>query len=436
MSINAINSLLDNGTINEDTRSAINEAWESQLAEARETVRSELREEFARRYDHDKNTMVVALDTMVTEALQEELADFTQEKQELKEDRIKFKKFVRESSNKFNQFMVNKLAEEIKQLRNDRKVQNEGFKTLEKFVAEQLSSEINELENERQALAEDRIKFKKFVRESTEKFNSFMVEKLSEEIKQIRNDRKVQTVGFKNLEKFVFEQLSTEIGHFAKDRQIVEETKVQLVIGAKQKMSEMQKAFVSKSAKLVKEAVTKSLESELTQLNEDIKVARENMFGRRLFEAFAGEFTATHLNENKEIAKLSSLVKAKNRQLEEAKAIAVKASKLVEAKDREVKIIRESAQRTSTIAELLKPLSKDKANVMSELLEGVQTNKLRSVYDKYLPSVLNETKSTDKPKVTVLNETRKVVSGDKTAKPNVQYESDNVFEIKRLAGLK
>jgi hypothetical protein len=216
----------------------------------------------------------------------------------------------------------------------------------------------------------------------------------------------------------------------------VVETKVKLIAGARVKMAEMQTAFVAKSAQLVKEAVTQSLESELTQLKEDIQIARENMFGRRLFEAFASEFTATHLNENKEIAKLSSLVKAKNRQLEEAKSVAVKASKLVEAKDREVKIIQESAQRKTTIAELLKPLSKDKANVMSELLEGTQTDRLRSVYDKYLPSVLNETKSNDKPKAKPLMENRTVVSGDKTAKPSVQYDTDNVVDIKRLAGLK
>jgi hypothetical protein len=198
----------------------------------------------------------------------------------------------------------------------------------------------------------------------------------------------------------------------------------------------MQKTFVSRSAVLVKEAVTKSLESELTQLKEDIQIARENMFGRRLFEAFASEFTVTHLNENKEIAKLTALVKAKNRQLEEAKTLVTKASKLVESKDREVKVIQETAERKQVIAELLKPLNKEKASIMSDLLENVQTNKLRSVYDKYLPAVLNEKKEVSKPQAQTLTEGRKEVTGDKTAKPTVQYDADNVIAIKRLAGLK
>ena len=365
--LNAIKPLVDSGIINEDTRLAITEAWEAQLAEAKEKVRSELREEFARRYEHDKSVMVGALNKMVTESLEVEIAEFKDEKQALAEDRVKFKKHMRESSNKFGKFMVEKLAEEIKELRKDRKIQTESLGKLEKFVMQQLAGEISE---------------------------------------------------------------------FAKDKKDIVETKVRLITGAKAKLAEMQKSFVARSADLVKNAVTNSLESELTQLKEDIQVARENMFGRRLFEAFASEFTATHLNENKEISKLTSLVKAKNRQLEEAKKIASKSIKLVESKDREMKVIQEDVSRKQVLAELLNPLNKEKQSVMKDLLENVQTNKLRSVYDKYLPAVLNNTKAEQTPKATVLVESRKEVTGDKSAKPQVQYDTDNVIEIKRLAGLK
>ena len=363
-------SLIDSGIINEETRQEITEAWEAQLAEAKEVVRGELREEFARRYEHDKSVMVEALDKMVTEALQEEIAEFREEKKALAEDRVKFNKFMRGSSSKFNDFMVEKLAEEIKELRKDRKIQAEGFKKMERFVMHQLSNEINE---------------------------------------------------------------------FAKDKKDVVETKVRLIAGAKKKLGEMQTAFIARSSKLVKEAVTSSLKSELTQLKEDIQVARENMFGRRLFEAFSSEFSVTHLNDNKEIAKLQSLVKAKNRQLEEAKRVAETSTKLVESKNREIKVIQESVNRKKVLAELLSPLNKAKASVMADLLEGVQTNKLRSVYDKYLPAVLNETKPVSKgssDSKAVLTETKRAMTGDKTAKPSVQYDTDNVVAIKRLAGLK
>ena len=432
----AINSLLESGGLNADTREAITEAWEAQLAEAKEVARSELREEFARRYEHDKSVMVEALDKMVTESLTQEIAEFKDEKQALAEDRVKFQDYMRGSSNKFNDFMVEKLAEEIKELRRDRKIQKEGMAKLETFVMRHLAGEIAEFNTEKQGLAEDRVKFQSFMRESSSKFNKFMATHLAEEIQELRKDRTIQTESVGKLEKFVMNQLAGEIGEFAKDKQDLAETKVRLITGAKTKLAEMQNTFVKRSATLVKNAITSSLKSELGQLKEDITVARENMFGRRLFEAFASEFSVTHLNENKEIAKLSSLVKAKNRQLEEAKRVAAKSVQLVESKDRELKVIQESASRKQVLADLLGPLNKEKSSVMMDLLENVQTNKLRSVYDKYLPAVLNNTKSTPAPQAKVLSESRTAVTGDKTAKPSVQYDTDNVIEIKRLAGLK
>ena len=53
--LEAIKPLLDSGIINEETQTALSEAWESKLDETREIVRAELREEFASRYEHDKN---------------------------------------------------------------------------------------------------------------------------------------------------------------------------------------------------------------------------------------------------------------------------------------------------------------------------------------------------------------------------------------------
>ena len=116
--LDAIKPLLDNGIINEDTQQAIAEAWESRITEAKEQVRAELREEFAQRYQHDKQVMVEALDKMVTESLTAELSEFADEKKQLAEDRVKFKTHMVESAGKFNNFMTAKLAEEIDKFAN------------------------------------------------------------------------------------------------------------------------------------------------------------------------------------------------------------------------------------------------------------------------------------------------------------------------------
>lgn len=364
--LDAIKPLLDSGIINEDTQAALNEAWESKLTEAREQIRAELREEFAGRYEHDKAVMVEALDKMVTESLSAELKEFAEEKQALAEDRVKFKHHMVESAGKFNNFMVTKLAEEIKELRDDRKTQKEAVSRLEKFVIHQLAEEIKE---------------------------------------------------------------------FDQDKKAVVETKVRLVAEAKEKMADLQKQFVKRSATLVKEAVAKNLGNELTQLKEDIQNARENMFGRRIFEAFASEFAVTHLSENKEVAKLMAKIAEKDAMLSEAaKAVAEKEA-LVESKEREVRVIKESVSRKEKMAELLGPLNKEKAEIMNSLLEGVQTDRLQTAYEKYLPAVLN---NSAKPKAEkpVLTESRVEVTGDKSAKTDAVDMPDNVVEIKRLAGLK
>ena len=363
--LDAIKPLLDSGIINEETQASLNEAWESKLNEARETIRAELREEFAGRYEHDKNVMVEALDKMVTEQLSAELKEFAEEKQALVEDRVKFKRHMVESAGKFNDFMVTKLAEEIKELRQDKKVQTEAIAKLEKFVIHALAEEIKE---------------------------------------------------------------------FDQDKQAVVETKVKLVAEAKSKLAELQAAFVKRSAKLVKEAVATNLGSELAQLKEDIQTARENMFGRRLFEAFATEFAGTHLSENKEFAKLQAVLAEKDAIIAESQAAIAEKEALVESKNREVRVITESVNRKEKLDGLLKTLNKEKAEVMSSLLENVQTERLQTAYDKYLPAVLNNT-PTAKAEKAMLSESRVEVTGDKSAKTNEESET-NVIEIRRLAGLK
>ena len=122
--LDAIKPLLDSSLITEETRQEINEAWEAKLNEAREQARAELREEFAQRYEHDKQVMVEALDKMITDGLTAEIQQVAAEKAQIAEDRVKFQRKMNESATKFNNFLVTKLAEEIGELRKDRKAHN------------------------------------------------------------------------------------------------------------------------------------------------------------------------------------------------------------------------------------------------------------------------------------------------------------------------
>jgi hypothetical protein len=362
--LDAIKPLLDSDLITEETRTEINEAWEAKLSEAREQARTELREEFAQRYEHDKTVMVEALDKMVTEGLAAEIAQVAAEKQNLAEDRVRFQSKMKESSTKFNNFMVTKLAEEIGELRRDRKMHTEGLEKLESFMVHALAHEIQE---------------------------------------------------------------------FAADKRDVVETKVRLVREARSKLESLKARFIKESAHKMSQAVSQHLKTELSQLQEDIKVARENNFGRRIFEAYASEFGATHLNEKAEVRKLYSALSKKDAQLSEAIKLVQRSKVVVESKEREIRMMNESNERDSTLEMLLAPLNRDKQEVMRNLLESVQTPRLKNAFEKYLPAVL-EDRSVKAAKV--ITESVSVSTGDKSVPSSQQEDRSNVFNLKRLAGLK
>jgi hypothetical protein len=269
------------------------------------------------------------------------------------------------------------------------------------------------------------------MKESSVKFNDFMVSKLAEEIGELRKDRRVHTEGFQKLEQFVVEALAQEIMEFAQDKRDVVETKVRLVREARGQLEALKARFVTESAAKLSRSVAGHLKTEMSQLHEDIKVARENNFGRRIFEAYAAEFGSTYLNENAEVRKLQTLVSDKNRQLEEATRIVQKSKQLVESKEKEIRIIKESNQRESTMEELLAPLNQEKQEVMRNLLESVQTSRLKNAFEKYLPAVLADTAPRARKSLT---ESVREVTGDKTVKA-AEEDRSNVIDIKRLAGL-
>ena len=264
-----------------------------------------------------------------------------------------------------------------------------------------------------------------------------MVTKLSEEIKELRAERKLQLESQEKLEQFIVSALAREIKEFAQDKQAVVEAKVKLVAEGRKQLEALKAKFVVESAKKMNESVAKHLKGELSQLKEDIKIARENDFGRRIFESFASEYSGSYLNDKAETRKLLVQLQEKDQQLAESIKTISNAKKLIESKEREVRIIKESNERNKVMGELLSTLNEEKAKVMKDLLESVQTPRLQAAFDKYLPAVLNNITEKKEPKKQMISESVKEVTGDKTAvKQNVEVgEGDNLIDFKRLAGL-
>ena len=263
-----------------------------------------------------------------------------------------------------------------------------------------------------------------------EKLKAFVFEQLKSEIAEIHNDQKVMAENFSKLEDFVVEALSKEISEFQKDKQDVAETKVRLIREAKAHFEKVRNNFISKGADKVSEIVGKTLNKEISSLKDDIDAARKNDFGRRLFESYAQEYTQSFLNSKSETSKLLKVVDTAKQQLETAKETANEKEKIIESKDKEIEDLKNAAERDSVINELIQPLNAEQKDIMTNLLESVQTGQLRKQFEKYVPAVINGRSPAKKQALKEGTE----VTGDKQIVNAGQFNS-KLVDIKRLAGI-
>jgi hypothetical protein len=377
--LDIVKQLFENNVISEEVKSEIESAWESRIQENREQVTEELREQ-------------------ITATLREEFA------QKYEHDKTAM------------------------------------VEAVENMLTDRLQIELSEFAEDRQGLIEARAKYLAKMKNDTKAMESFVLGNLQKELAELHEDRKSVATNMAKLESFLVDALAKEIAEFHNDKKDLAETKVRLIKESREKFSAIKERFIKKSAEVVESAITNGLTREMTQLKEDIEAARKNDFGRRIFESFASEYAASHLNEKSETSKLLKLVQKKDEELQEAAKIVAETQKLVEARETQLKIAKDLAERKEIMSELLNPLTSDKRYVMKELLESVQTERLHAAYDKYLPAVMEGTSSQKKQALTESKKEQqqaKEITGDKEAQQiGGEEKSAEIFDIRRLAGLK
>jgi len=303
---------------------------------------------------------------------------------------------------------------------------------IDKMLSDRLVAEMTELHEDKKALAEAKVQYQQRIAEDARKLEGFVIKQLGRELAEFQGDRKKVSENFAKLEQFVVYALSKEISEFATDKKDLAETKVKLVREAKSKFAEIKQNFIQRSAKVVENAVTKKLTSEIKQLKEDIDGARNNDFGRKIYEAFAQEFAGSFLNEKSETSKLLKIIDKKNQELAEAQQVVAEKAQLVESTQREIRVTKDLMERKAVMGELLGPLDASKREIMKDLLESVQTKKLNEAFDKYLPAVMEGQKKPVARKAMLSEGTE--VTGNRESKPEVGL--DNILDIRKLAGLK
>jgi len=305
---------------------------------------------------------------------------------------------------------------------------------LDAMVSETIKSELSEFAADKRAAVESQVEYKRKIAQHAELLDKFVMETLQREITELREDRKAQEGNFEQLEDFVMEQLTTELNEFHQDKKDLVEQKVKLVSEGKEIIANAKAEFIEKASTKLAGIVESTLSTELGTLKEDIKQAKENMFGRKLFETFAAEFMGSHLAEGTHISKISKeLANVQVALAESQEEIANREAKIDEA-NKEVRQIKESREREAAMSEMLGTLSKDKRELMGSLLESVATKNLKSAFNKYLPTVLNETVKTETAQK--LNESQTTeVTGNKTPELDTSSEAE-IINLKKLAGIK
>lgn len=258
--LDALKQLVDSSVLSESAKEQIQEAWDTKLNEVRHEVETSLREEFAQRYEHDKNQLVEAMDAMVSESLQKEIAELVEDKQALIAEKVAYKNRMKQNTGLVQEFISRQLAKEVSELHEERKQLREGLAVLEKFVMKQLGKEVSEFAQDKQAVVEARVKLaanakvqledlkQKFIKRSAKVVESVVGKQLTSEITQLKQD--LEEARRNDFGKRLFEAFANEYktSFFKSSKEV---TALQAVIEEKEKALEEAKQQAQEKAQLV-----------------------------------------------------------------------------------------------------------------------------------------------------------------------------------------
>ena len=309
--LDALKSLFENNVISEEIKESIEQAFEARINEAKETATQQLREEFAQKYEHDKNTMIEAVDRMISEQLAAEIVEFADDRNQLAEMKVKLAQQKQQVSQVMKEFVTRQLASEVKELHEDQVVMATKFGKLEQFVVEALAQEITEFMQDKRDLAETKVRLvregrqeikkvkQQFVERAAKMVESVVTENLSSEITSLKEDIEAarrQDFGRKLFEAFAAEYQSSYLNEKSETAKLLKviDLKDHAMQEAAQAVVKAEKILESKEAEIraLKESQErKSIMSELlSPLNSEQRAIMSELMAtvktERLNESF------------------------------------------------------------------------------------------------------------------------------------------------------
>jgi ATP-dependent Clp protease adapter protein ClpS len=198
--LDALKNLFENNVVSEEIKESIEAAWEARIVENRNQVTQQLREEFAQRYEHDRQVMVEAIDRMLGDQLKEEIQQFVEDRNQLAEAKARYAVKMHNDAKLMKEFVTRQLASEVKELHEDQVQMASKFHTLEKFVVEALAQEIAEFHTDKQDIAETKVRLvregrnalakmkEQFIQRAAKLVENTVEKTLSKEIGQLKED--------------------------------------------------------------------------------------------------------------------------------------------------------------------------------------------------------------------------------------------------------
>lgn len=314
---------------------------------------------------------------------------------------------------------------------------------LDKMMTGIISEEMNAVYAEKAKLVEDRVTLRK----TLGNFAQFANSVLAEEVQGMRQERKLIQESLNKFVGFSNKILAEELQDFHKEKRQLVETRVKLIAEGSRQINEARQNFIKRASESAAIYIAETTHKNLNALKTELVEAKQNMFGRKIFEAFASEFSTKQYNENSMLRQLTESIKEREEEVISTKLQLQEAKKAEEAAKRKISIMEDANARNAIMSELVKPLTSQQKQIMESLLQTSPTEKLKDDFNKYHKSVLKGTvneSAVNQGRSAVNNKAKqtlaegKVVTGNRAA--IVENETDNsdmefLKEIEHLAGM-
>jgi hypothetical protein len=234
-----------------------------------------------------------------------------------------------------------------------------------------------------------------------------------------------------SVDTFVSEALEKELTELKSDIDRFRDLEVEMaekLVEEKHKLAEEVSAELDQLVDKIDAFFEMRLSEEMDELKEDLEIVKQNEFGRKIFEAFSGEYSKSYYDEDSSVAQLS-----------------ITESKLEDAQKRisELEASQSKMLREQKMEKVLSSLNGKKREQMAFVLQNIETQKLEEAYKFFVGRILKEEDSTATVSTVITEATAPaaatvLVTGEEQITEEVNAPTEKsaaLSQLKRLAGI-